>query len=120
MQKKIQKIEIKDSGCLFVTIEDLEDKTIQTFEFFFFFGWRVKDVTGTLLTAIFNDPEDTDEPIVKLIGEKVNSIQFNKYDCKIELANGFCIESFAISNFAAEYGFLSEEDLNALAVYRVD
>jgi hypothetical protein len=120
MQKKIQNIEIKDSGCLFVTIEDLEDKTAQTFEFFFVFGWRVKDDTGILLTAVFNDPKDTDEPIVKLIGEKINSIRFDKYDCKIELTNGFCIESFAISNFAAEYGFLSEEDLNALVVYRAN
>jgi hypothetical protein len=120
MQKKIQKIEIKESGCLFVTIEDIEDKTIQTFEFFFVFGWRIKDATGALITAVFNDPKDTDESFLKLIGEKVNSIQFDKYDCKIEIANGFCIESFAISNFAADYGFLSEEALNTLAVYRVD
>jgi hypothetical protein len=120
MQKKIQKIEIKNSGCLLVTIEDLEDKTVQTFDFFFLFGWRVKNATGALITAVFNDPEDTDEQIVKLIGEKLSCIRFDKYDCKIELANGFCIESFAISNFAAEYGFLSKEDLNALSIYQVD
>jgi hypothetical protein len=119
MQKKIKKIEIKYSGCLFITIEDLGDKSIQTFEFFFCFGWRIKDITGRLLTAVFNDPEDTDDPILRLTGEKINNIQFDKYDCKIEMANGSCIESFAISNFAADYGFLSEEDFNKLAIYRI-
>jgi hypothetical protein len=120
MQKMIQKIEIKNSGCLYVTIEDLEDKATQTFNFFFLYGWRVKDVTGTLLTADYNDPSETDAPILRLIGEKISTIRFNKYDCKIETANGFCIESFCLSNCAADYGFLSKEELNALSIYRVD
>jgi hypothetical protein len=120
MQKKVKKIEIKNSGCLYVTIEDIEDKTTQTFDFFFLYGWRVKDATGILLTGDFNDPEETDDLIVRLIGEKINNIRFNKYDCEIEMATGFCIESFCLSNCAADYGFLSKEELDVLSIYRVD
>lgn len=120
MQKKIQKIEIKHSGCLYVTIEDLEDKTTQTVGFSFLFDWRVKDATGTLLTGNHNDPDEIDDPIFRLAGEKIKNIRFDKYDFKIETANGFCIESFCVMDFTTGYAFLYEEDRSALAVYHAD
>jgi hypothetical protein len=74
----------ENGRILYITIEDVENKATQTFNFFFLYGWRVKDASGTLLTADYNDPEDTDEPILRLVGEMISNIQFDKYDCKVE------------------------------------
>ncbi|MDR1180182.1 MAG: hypothetical protein LBK44_06725 [Spirochaetales bacterium] len=105
--QKIAKIIVEDSGTLCITIESDTDSCINSSKTFilFFCGWRIKNSSGEILTALFNDPRSEDDVFAILSGKKVKTIWYDKYDCKIETVDGYLIESFALHNDIENKGF---------------
>jgi hypothetical protein len=102
----ISELTVKNSGTLYITIQDnsQNENMIKTFVLAFC-GWRIKNSTGEIMTAIFNDPEQDDIIYCQLIGKEIKKIWYDKYDLRIETVNNEIIESFGLHNDLENKGF---------------